>query len=285
MTINMKRNEIEKIEVDLLLDAIYRYHGYDFRNYARVSLKRRLNNMVRYAEVTHISELLNKVLYDKEFFDRFLQEMSISVTEMFRDPHFYLTMRSKIIDILKTYPFVKIWHAGCSTGEEVYSMAILLHEEKFLGKTQIYATDYNPYSLEIAREGVYHLKDIQKYSQSYLDAGGKISLADYYYGKYKSVKFHDFLKEKITFAHHNLVTDTSFGEMNMIICRNVLIYFDKNLQSKVYSLFNDSLIHDGFLCLGTKESMSFSETHPCFELFSDKEKIYRKNSSFAYEKL
>jgi chemotaxis protein methyltransferase CheR len=280
---NMKKNEVEKIELDLLLEAIYRRHGYDFRNYARASLKRRLNNMVHLAEVNHLSELLEKVLYDKLFFDRFLQEMSISVTEMFRDPHFYQTMRSKIIDILKTYPFIKIWHAGCSTGEEVYSMAILLHEENFLGKTQIYATDYNPHSLEIAKEGIYHYRDIKNYSNNYIDAGGKIALSDYYYGKYKSVKIHDFLKENITFAHHNLVTDTSFGEMHMIICRNVLIYFDKDLQTKVYSLFEESLIHDGFLCLGTKESLNFSETYRCFELFSNKEKIYRKNNSFAHE--
>jgi chemotaxis protein methyltransferase CheR len=282
---NMKKSEIEKIEVDLLLDAIYRCHGYDFRNYARASLKRRLNNMVRYAEVNHISELLGKVLRDKVFFDRFLQEMSISVTEMFRDPAYYRALRTKVIKILKTYPFVKIWHAGCSTGEEVYSMAILLHEEKFLGKTQIYATDYNPHSLEIAREGVYLYKDMDQYNQNYIDAGGKLSLEDYYYGKYKSVKIHDFLKENITFAHHNLVTDSSFGEMHLIICRNVLIYFDKKLQARVYNLFSESLVHEGFLCLGTKESLSFSESLPFFESYSSKEKIYRKKSSVAYEKV
>ena len=281
----MKKNEIEKIEVDLLLDAIYRCHGYDFRNYARASLKRRLNNMVRYAEVNHISELQDKVLHDKTFFDRFLQEMSISVTEMFRDPIYYKALRSKVIDILKTYPFVKIWHAGCSTGEEVYSMAILLHELNFLGKTQIYATDYNPHSLEIAREGIYLYKDMEQYNQNYIDAGGRLSLEDYYFGKYKSVKFHDFLKENITFAHHNLVTDASFGEMHMIICRNVLIYFDKKLQARVYKLFNESLVHDGFLCLGTKESLNFLENQLPFDCFSSKEKIYRKKSPATYEKI
>ena len=281
----MKKNEIEKIEIDLLLDAIYHCHGYDFRNYARASFKRRLNNMVRYAEVNHISELQDKVLHDKTFFDRFLQEMSISVTEMFRDPAYYLALRSKVIDILKTYPFVKIWHAGCSTGEEVYSMAILLHEENFLGKTQIYATDYNPHSLEMAREGVYLQKDMEQYNQNYVDAGGKSSLKDYYFCKYKSVKIHDFLKKNITFAHHNLVTDTSFGEMHIIVCRNVLIYFDKKLQARVYKLFNESLVHDGFLCLGTKESLNFPESQLSFDRFSSKEKIYRKKSPVTYEKI
>lgn len=281
----MKRIEVEKVEIELLLEAVYRCHGYDFRNYAKASLKRRLSNMVRYAEVNHVSELIEKILYDKEFFSRFLKEMSVSVTEMFRDPSFYLAIRDKVVEFLRTYPFVKIWHAGCSTGEEVYSMAILLHEENILEKTHIYATDYNPHSLGIAREGVYSHKDMEKYNTSYIEAGGKLALSDYFFGKYKSVRVHDFLKENITFAHHSLVSDASFGEMHMIICRNVLIYFDKTLQDRVYSLFDDSLIHDGFLCLGTKESLNLTDHDGSFEKFSIKEKIYRKNISVTYEKI
>jgi chemotaxis protein methyltransferase CheR len=277
-----KKSEIEKIEIDLLLEAINSRYGYDFRNYARASLKRRIVNMVDVAEVDHISELIEKILYDPEFFDRFLIEMSVTVTEMFRDPYFFLALRKKIIEILKTYPFVKIWHAGCATGEEVYSMAILLHEEKFLSKVQIYATDYNFHSLETAGNGLFNLEDVLSYQSSYIEGGGRRKLSDYYIAKYKSAKFHDFLKENITFTHHNLVTDGVFGEMHLIICRNVIIYFNKQLQERIFSLFNDSLIHDGFLCLGAKETLEFSDVNSKFKLLMDKERIYQKESGLTY---
>ncbi len=276
------KSEIEKIEIDLLLEAINSRYGYDFRNYARASLKRRIINMVENAEVDHISELIEKVLYDPEFFDRFLIEMSVTVTEMFRDSEFFLALRKNIIGILKTYPFVKIWHAGCATGEEVYSMAILLHEEGFLSKVQIYATDYNFHSLETAGNGLFNLEDVLSYETNYVDSGGKKKLSDYYVAKYKSAKFYDFLKENITFTHHNLVTDGVFGEMHLIICRNVIIYFNKELQERIFSLFNDSLIRDGFLCLGAKETLEFSGIHSKFKLIMNKERIYQKESGLSY---
>ncbi|MCP5048986.1 MAG: protein-glutamate O-methyltransferase CheR [bacterium] len=265
----------EKIEIELLLEAIYRKYHYDFKDYSRAHLKRRLKYRLSMANLESFSQMQHKVLYDRSFFETLLLDLSINVTEMFRDPTFYLAMRQEVIPRLKYTPFVKIWHAGCSTGEEVYSMAILLQEEGLLDKVQIYATDFNTLVLERAKEAIYPIELIKEYTVNYQKAGGLNSFADYYSAKYDSVILDPSLKKRIVFADHNLVTDGVFGEMNVILCRNVLIYFTKKLQARVIRLFLDSLAPSGFLCLGSKESIQFSDHFHRFGTVVEKEKIYQ----------
>lgn len=272
----MKEKEIKDIELDLLLDGILRRHGYDFRHYARASLKRRVMSISKKLGVDHVSEIIPPILRNDEAINDFLREMSISVTEMFRDPNFFAALREKVFPYLGSYPFLKIWHAGCATGEEVYAMAILLKEEGLYQRSRIYATDFNNESLHKAREGIYPLKKMKPYMENYNRSTPKASFSDYYHAGYKSAKMLEDLKKGITFANHNLVTDGVFGEMNLIVCRNVLIYFDKDLQNRVLSLFCASLCHRGFLCLGSKESLRFSEVADDFEVVSQKERIFRK---------
>ncbi len=268
--------QIEKTEIDILLEGIYRRYGYDFRHYSYASLKRRLVKVREQENIDRYSQLLDRVFHDEVIFDRFLKEMSISVTDMFRDPSFYRAMREKVVDVLKTFPYVKIWHAGCATGEEVYSMAILLHEEDFLDRARIYATDFNKHSLDAAESGVYASEKIENYAANYIAAGGKRDFLEYYSDGYGLAKFKDFLRDRITFSYHNLVTDGIFGEMNLICCRNVLIYFDRDLQNRVLRLFNDSLRHGGFLCLGNKETLNFTDIKPQYEAIDAQQKIYKK---------
>lgn len=268
--------ESEDIEISLLLEGIYLKYGYDFRSYSSAHMKRRILRRMCISGLNNISEMQYKVLYDREFFKLLLSDFSINVTEMFRDPNFYKAFRKNVIPILKTYPFIRIWHAGCSTGEEVYSMAILLKEEGLYERVQIYATDFNTTVLEKARDGIYAIDNIKEYTYNYQQAGGKASFADYYTAKYDSAIIDQSIKKKITFAEHNLVTDGVFGEMHVIICRNVLIYFNKELQSNVINLFYDSLSSGCFLCLGAKESLSFADNRHNFETFCEEEKIYRK---------
>ena len=272
----MRETDIEHIEIELLLEGIQRRWGYDFKHYSYASLKRRLNHAREEAGLTRFSELLDRVLHDQRCFDGFLKHMSVTVTEMFRDPPFYRAVREKVIPVLKTFPFVKIWHAGCATGEEVYSMAILLYEEDFLDRARIYATDYNKQSLDIAEKAVYPARNMATYAANYRAGGGKRDFTDYYSAGYDLAKLKDFLKERVTFSYHNLVTDGVFGEMNLISCRNVLIYFDKQLQERVLTLFTDSMRHGGFLCLGAKETLNFSDVKQRFETLEGKQKIYRK---------
>ena len=272
----MPPNDIERIETEILLEGIFRRWGYDFRHYARGSLKRRLKHRLGLSGLNHLSEMLPKLLHEEEFFDLLLKDLSVTVTEMFRDPRFYVALRQQVVPVLRTYPFIKVWHAGCATGEEVYSTAILLKEEGLYDRTQFYATDYNNQSLEVARQGMYPLDNIRTYTANYNAAGGKASFSDYYHAKYGSAKMNDALRENITFAYHNLVTDGAFGEMNLIVCRNVLIYFDKTLQDRVLSLFCDSLCHRGYLCLGTKETIGFSAVSDRFESVVGKDRIFRR---------
>lgn len=272
----MRAIDLERIEIDLLLEGIRRRWGYDFRHYSYASLKRRLDIARKEAGDANFLQLLDQLLHDQTIFDGFLRHMSITVTEMFRDPPYYQLVREKVIPALRTYPFVKIWHAGCATGEEAYSMAILLHEEGYLDRTRIYATDFNKRSLDIADKAVYSEKNIESYAANYYECGGKRDFSDYFISGYDRVKLKDFLKERITFSYHNLVTDGVFGEMNLISCRNVLIYFDKVLQDRVLGLFADSLRHGGFLCLGAKESLNFSNVKSQFEPLEGKKKIYKK---------
>lgn len=266
----------EDIEIRLLLDAIFLKYGYDFRGYSDAHMKRRILRRMGTQGIKSITDMQYRVLYDKEFFDSLLTDFSVNVTEMFRDPHFYKAFRTEVVPILKTYPFIKIWHAGCSTGEEVYSMAILLKEEGLYDRTQIYATDFNEIVLQKAKEGIYSIDAIKEYTYNYQKAGGKASFSDYYRAKYDSVILDHNLKEKIIFAGHNLVTDGVFGEMNVIFCRNVLIYFNRDLQSRVIKLFLDSLVNGCFLCLGSKESVKFTSSALYFETFIEEEKIYRR---------
>lgn len=225
---------------------------------------------------TNVSELIPRILYDQKFFHLFLGDLSINVTEMFRDPHFYRAVRQYIIPVLKTYPFIKVWHAGCSTGEEVYSMAILFTEEGIYDRIQIYATDFNSDALKKAKDGIYQQYQIEEYDKNYQKSEGKASFTNYFSSKYESVIINRSLKENIVFSDHNLVTDQVFGEMNMIVCRNTMIYFTKKLQNRVVDLFYNSLISGGFLCLGTKESLRFSSQQDNFDEIAIKERLYKK---------
>jgi chemotaxis protein methyltransferase CheR len=272
----MRDADTERIEIDLLLEAVRRRYGYDFRDYSFASLKRRLDHARRQAGVSHYAQLLDRLLHDEACFDQFLRSISITVTEIFRDPPFYVAVRERVIPILKTYPFVKIWHAGCATGEEVYSMAILLHEEGLLERARLYATDFNKHALNVAEKGVYSAKSMELLAGNYRAAGGKGELRAYYNAGYDFAKMKDFLRDRITFSYHNLVTDSVFGEMNLVSCRNVLIYFGKELQDRVLSLFTASLRHGGFLCVGAKESLNFSAVEALFEAVEAKQRIYKK---------
>ena len=264
------------IEIQLLLEAIFLKYGYDFQDYAKAHVKRRILHRLAQSGLDSISAMQHRVINDQSFFEKLLLDLSINVTEMFRDPTFYLAIRDEVVPVLQTYPFIKIWLAGCATGEEVYSLAILLKEEGLYDRSQIYATDFNQVVLEKAKEGIYPVDHIKDYSINYQKAGGRGSLGDYYTAKYSSVILDRQLKERIVFADHNLVTDTVFGEMNMIVCRNVFIYFNKELQNRVIGLFMKSLRAGGFLCLGSKESLRFSKYSDAFETVGGKERIFRK---------
>jgi chemotaxis protein methyltransferase CheR len=266
----------EQIEISLLLEGIYRRYGYDFRNYAQASISRRIRHRLTIYKLENISELMHLVLHDETVFGQVLQDFSINVTEMFRDPDFYRQLRKKVLPALQEFSHIKIWHAGCSTGEEVYSMAILLKEFGLLDRTRIYATDYNEKVIEVAKSGIYPLDQMRVYTQNYQKSGGKKSFADYYNTDNAKAIMDRTLKENIVFADHNLSTDTVFGEMHLIVCRNVMIYFNRELQNRVVKLFHDSLIQGGFLCLGTQESIRFAKLSECFENVNIKEKIYRK---------
>ncbi len=268
--------EIETIEIDLLLEAVYRVYGYDFRSYARASIERRTRLFLSDNGYETISEILGKVIRDHRFFSRLVQYFSIPVTEMFRDPHVYRVLRNKVVPMLRTWPHVKIWQAGCATGEEVYSLAIVLKEEGLYDRTTLYATDFNDASLERAQEGIYEMDRIQVATRNYQKAGGCASFSNYYHALYDAAVMDASLRERITFANHNLVTDHAFGEMHLIACRNVLIYFDQTLQNRVLHLFSESLVHGGFLCIGTKESLSFSEVVHAYRVVDEKARIYRK---------
>lgn len=263
-------------EIGVLLEGIRRRYGYDFANYSFSSLHRRLRQVRDEAGCARYTELLDLVYHDGASFDLLLRGLSITVTEMFRDPKFYAAVREHVVPNLKTFPFAKIWHAGCATGQEVYSMAILLQEENFLERVRLYGTDFNKHALDVAQKGVYPARDIDAYDANYRAAGGHATFADYFSAGYDLAKVKDYLKEQVTFSYHNLVTDGVFGEMNMICCRNVLIYFDRKLQDRVLRIFADSLRHGGFLCLGNKETLNFTAVHRLFEPVDARQRIYRK---------
>jgi chemotaxis protein methyltransferase CheR len=268
--------DLEQLEIDLLLEAMYRRYGFDFRQYAVASLKRRLWRRLLAEGLSTISELQARLLHDPACMERLLLDLSINVTSMFRDPTFYAAFREKVVPMLRTYPFTRIWCAGCSTGEEVYSLAILLEEEGLYARTRIYATDINENVLATAREGVFPLAKMQQYTQNYIRGGGKHDFSRYYVAAYDAAQFSRSLLENVVFAQHNLAMDRAFNEFNAIICRNVMIYFDRGLQDRVHSLFHDSLETFGILALGHKESLSFTAVADRYEEVDTNERIYRK---------
>jgi chemotaxis protein methyltransferase CheR len=269
-------SDLERLEIELLLEGVYRHYGFDFRSYAYASIRRRLWKRVQGEGLATISQLQARILHDPDAMERLLLDLSVNVTAMFRDPTFYKEFREQVVPLLRTYPFLRIWHAGCSTGEEVFSMAILLEEEGLYDRARLYATDINDVVLQRARQGIFPLDRMQEYTENYLRAGGKRSFSEYYTAKYDGALFTPTLTRNIVFSQHNLVTDRSFSEFHVIFCRNVLIYFDKTLQNRVHSLFYDSLVMLGILALGSKESLKFSQYEPCYEKVSQNQKLYRK---------
>ncbi|MGG3889661.1 CheR family methyltransferase [Metabacillus fastidiosus] len=267
---------IKNLEIELLLEGIYRLSGYDFRQYMRSSIWRRIQNRMQLEKVSTITQLLEKVIHEPGFIEVILNDFSINVTEMFRDAHFFYAFRKKVVPFLKTLPEIRIWHAGCSTGEEVFSMAILMEEEGLIEKTKIYATDMNEKILEKAKRGIFPLSKMQTYTKNYMQAGGTHAFSEYYTTDYKYAYFKSSLKDNIVFFQHNLVTDQSFNEFHVIICRNVLIYFNPELQNQVHALFYQSLCSNGFIGLGDKESMRLSTSTASYVEFDGVERIYRK---------
>jgi chemotaxis protein methyltransferase CheR len=275
----MKQNEIEAIEVDLLLEAIFQRYGYDFRSYARASIDRRIHQFIAARGIARISDLIPRCIHDEGLFSELAQQFSISVTEMFRDPFVYRALREQVVPIIASFPFIKVWHAGCATGEEAYSLAIVLAEAGLSDRATIFGTDFNDAALERARQGIYPADRVQEFTRSYQEAGGTASFSEYYHAGYGSAAMDSRLKDKITFANHNLAVDAVFGEMHLIVCRNVLIYFDRELQDRVLRLFGESLVRGGFLCLGTKEDIRFSDVAEDFEVVDRSARIYKKRAS------
>src|SRR6476661_8859034 len=269
-------DDLEEIELSLLLEAMFRQYGFDFREYAPASLRRRVWRRVHAEGLETVSALQDKLLRDPACMERLLLDLSINVTAMFRDPTFYVRFREKVVPLLRTYPFTRVWVAGCSTGEEVYSLAILLLEEGVYDRTRLYATDINESVLDRARSGVFPLDKMREYTQNYIKAGGERAFSEYYLAKYDGAQFQRSLVENVVFAQHNLVSDRSFNEFNVIVCRNVMIYFDRVLQDRVHELFYDSLMTFGVLGLGHKESIRFSPYEKKYEELDPSEKLYRK---------
>jgi chemotaxis protein methyltransferase CheR len=272
----MQNDERETIEIRLLLEGIYQLYGFDFRDYALASLKRRILSSVREEGVATISALQERVLHEPACMERFLLGLSVHVTAMFRDPSFYLTFRRRVVPLLRTYPFIRVWHAGCSTGEEVYSMAILLREEGLYERCRIYATDMSDAVLRKARTGIFPLNRMQEYTGNYLKSGGARAFSEYYTAAYDSAIFDTALRKHIVFSQHNLAMDGSFNEFHVILCRNVLIYFNPALQERVHTLLYGSLVRFGLLGLGQQESIKFNPYEAKYEELERGEKLYRR---------
>jgi chemotaxis protein methyltransferase CheR len=265
-----------EIELRMLMEAIFLRYSYDFRDYTGASQKRRVLHAMHEMGCATVSHLQARVLHEPSAFSQLLQYLTIPVTEMFRDPTYYVALREHVMPVLGTYPSLKIWVAGCSTGEEVYSLAILLKEEGLLERSIIYATDINPQSLEKARKGVFPLESMRTYTANYQAAGGKRAFSDYYTAAYNAALFDRSLCENVTFADHSLATDSVFAETQFISCRNVMIYFNKRLQERALGLFHESLCHRGFLGLGSKESIDFSSYAARFEALAKRDRLFRK---------
>lgn len=263
-------------EITMLLNDVATIYGYDFRQYSRASLKRRLNRICLVDRFSSFAELRYRVVNDASYLQHFIEEITVNVTEMFRDPSFYKVLRQAVMPRLGTYPLIRIWIAGCSTGEEAYSIAILLKETNLYHKSLIYATDINPTVLEKAATGIFPLNQMKAYSENYIRSGGSNDFSTYYVTGYDYAKFDSTLSERMIFSTHNLVSDTSFNEFQLILCRNVLIYFDKDLQERVFKVFDESLHNLGYLGLGTKETLRFSTIESHYRQVEN-EKIWRKH--------
>jgi len=268
---------IEDIEIQLLLEAVFLRYHYDFRHYARASIKRRLLQARLHFGVSTITALQERILHDSDMMGQMLGFLTVQVSEMFRDPSYFRALREQVLPHLKTYPSLKVWIAGCSTGEEVYSMAILFKEEGLLDRTIIYATDINPHALAAAKAGIYPLDRIRKFTENHQKSGGRSSLSDYYTADYGRAVFDSSLRANVVFSDHSLVSDAVFGEMQLISCRNVMIYFDRALQDRAVGLFKDSLSRNAFLGIGSKETLRFSRHADAFSDFVLPEKIYRRH--------
>ena len=276
-----KKAEIAEIEQRLLLDGIYYRYHYDFRGYAQGSIKRGLGAALATFGCQTLSQLQDRIMHDPSAFTALLGYLTVQVSDMFRDPTYFAALRREVVPLLRTYPSLKIWVAGCSTGEEVYSLAILLQEEGLLERSLIYATDINSQALRVAEQGIFAIERAESFSENYLRSGGTRSLADYYTAHYGHVVLDKELRKNVVFADHSLATDSVFAEMHLISCRNVLIYFDSDLQNRAFDLFRQSLCHRGFLGLGMKESLRFSNQAHAFEDVAPVEKIYQKKTSIA----
>ena len=272
----IEKERIQAEDLDEILEVLLLRYGYDFRQYAKGSLLRRVNRFAIESNCASPYDLKYALLHNEMVFQHFLQEVTVNVTELFRDPLYYKILREKVIPILASYPIIKIWQAGCSTGEEVFSMCILLHEAGLLQRTKIYATDINPANLEKARSGILALRHMKEYTVNYQQSGGKKDFADYYTARYDHALISEELRSAIIFSQHNLVSDNVFNEFQLISCRNVMIYFNKELQNRVLGLFHNSLGSLGFLTLGLKESLQFSIVKNSFETINAKAKIFRR---------
>lgn len=272
----MPATQLSKEELTDIIETIRAQYGYDFSDYSQASLQRRVQRCLEAGKLRNVYELKYNLTNDPDFFQWFLQSLTVNVTEMFRDPGFYENLRSEVLPLLASYPIIKIWHAGCATGEEVYSMAIVLEEAGLLGRARIYATDINPANLDRARKGIMPLLQMKEYTQNYQRSGGKNEFSQYYTARYDQAIIRKDLRENIVFSQHNLVTDGVFNEFQLICCRNVLIYFNRKLQNKVLNLFYDSLAPLGFMALGVKESLLFSDAQSRFDAVSSVHKIFRR---------
>jgi chemotaxis protein methyltransferase CheR len=272
------RDAVEDLELRLLLEGIYQHYGYDFREYARSSIRRRVWRRVMEEQLGTISGLQERILHDPACMERLLLDLSVSVTNMFRDPAFFRALREKVVPLLRTYPFIRVWNAGCSSGEETLSLSILMHEEGLGDRLRIYATDINAEVLERSRLGVFPLERMREYTSNYISGGGRAAFSDYYKVVGESVRFLPHLLEPVVFAQHNLVSDADFNEFHLIVCRNVMIYFDRSLQDKVIDLMHRSLVRFGVLALGQKETLRFSRRAGDFEEVDAREKIYRRTN-------
>ena len=268
---------IKDNEVDILLNDVQEVYGYDFSDYAKASLRRRMQRLYTLDKFPSFAEFRYRVRHDDVYLKRFVEEITVNVTEMFRDPSFYQLLRTEVLPTLATYPFIRIWHAGCSTGEEVYSVAVLLNELGLLKKSLLYATDLNPDVLEKAKAGIFPLSSMKQYSENYIQSGGTKDFSSYYTTRYDYAKFGRELSSKMVFATHNLVSDRSFNLFQLILCRNVMIYFERSLQDRVLKLFDQSLEPLGFLALGAEETLRFSAISQRYKQ-QGKEKIWRKET-------
>jgi chemotaxis protein methyltransferase CheR len=276
LAFSQQTQSVEEIELSLLLEGIYRQYGFDFRNYALSSLRRRVSNFMRNENLASISLLQDRVLHDRTWLERFLYSLSVNVSAMFRDPPFYRAFRKEVVPLLRTYPFIRIWLAGVSMGEEVYSLAILLKEEGIYERCRIYATDINEAVLKKAKEGIYPIDLMQTYTSNYIKAGGTASFSDYYTAAYERVILKSSLRENVVFAQHNLASDASFNEFHVILCRNVMIYFNSQLQAHVHHLLHESLVMFGVIGLGAKETMKFSPHESAYEEIDSVARLYRR---------